>query len=46
MKGWQGEGIKLMKKSGGGDVTIREIPYYKGEEVKFKRIIVWQKERR
>ena len=24
------------------DVTNREFAYYKGEEVKFKRIIVWE----
>ena len=27
-----GEGINFLKKSGRGNVTFREFPYYKGEE--------------
>ena len=26
------EGINFLKKSGGGNVTFRDFPYYKGEE--------------
>ena len=30
-----------MKKSGGGDVTFREIPYYKGREGKILKELLY-----